>query len=80
MAETNRIISFKSGFYVGQSIINDSNIDFYTLGVYTRLCYYIDSGLDYQMLYTQGKEEYINKALDKLLEAGYISKTEQEDE
>lgn len=53
-------------------IINDKKIDPYTMGIYVYVKYIIENNLPHDWLASKGSEEYLNRALKKLIENGYI--------
>ena len=57
---------------IENNIIFDRDIDFYTLGVYSRLLYLIQTNQEQDDLYSLGKPDYIERALEKLEKKGYI--------
>ena len=64
---------------IGNDIILNKNIDFYTLGVYARLKHILENNQDMDKLASLGKLEYIQKALNKLEQEGIIEQEERID-
>jgi hypothetical protein len=62
---------------IGNDIILNKNIDFYTLGVYARLKHILETNQDMDKLASLGKLEYIQKALNKLEQEGIIEQEER---
>lgn len=61
---------------IDNNIINNPNIDYYTLGVYVTLKWIINNHKNQDILTERGKAEYIEKALNKLTKEGYIEEAD----
>lgn len=72
--EIHRVFGFKADndTRVSNEIIDDFDIDFYTLGLYVRYKSYVERNLDLDSLEKRGKEEFIKKAVEKLENKKYI--------
>ena len=59
---------------IAKMFIADKDLDFYTLGVYLRLQLLAYYGHNWQKLYEFGSQNYIDKAIDKLISTGYLKR------